>query len=269
MSLKNDYLTGPNGLEQNVSEAFAAGVAFVGTGVADVESLYLGDRSGANLGAGSAQPGYYFLIYGPTGGYQVWFSVSGEVAPSSVGLTPVQVALSSGDSSSQVAVKIAAALNALPNQDFTVINVGGALESTASSPKALNPLVLGPSGWGTAAAAVVTAGVNPTGNYLTISNALKSYAQLGRTEFRITLPTTYNSQALRSNHGNNLILKAYFAGIVSAFSSEDVYSYEVKPVLNLSDKATTSVDLHFNFSYNQKNHKDITYDLPPYVQPTD
>ena len=192
--------------------------------------------------------------------------MAGELPPVSVGLTLVQVALLSGDTSAQAAAKIAAALIAIPSLDFSAITIGGSIETTASAPKAVNPLVLGASGWGTAVAAVVTAGTNPTGSYLVISNALKQYAAMGRTDFKINFPisSSLNSQTLRANHGNNLILKAYFAGIVDGFANEDIYSYEVRPILNVSDKASTSVDLVFNFSYNQKTHNDISFEIPPY-----
>lgn len=52
MSLKTDYFDGLTGLHQNLNNAFNAGVAFVGTGVTEISSLDLGDRSGANIGSG-------------------------------------------------------------------------------------------------------------------------------------------------------------------------------------------------------------------------
>ena len=304
MSLKNDYLTGPSGLEQNIALAFADGISFVGSGAADVESLSLGDRTGANLGAGGTytftvisanatagavysnngqsftvsgtisagttlicqgknaplsagtltlvsgtgdptitftgfsvvgNTGTYFQIYGPYGGYTFWMSVGPETAPAGLGLTLVPVVLLQTDTATQVATKIAAALTALPNQDFAVLQVGSSIETTSNQAKAVTPLTLGGSGWGTAVASVVTAGANPVGNYLAISNALKSYAQSGRTQFKINMPlygASINSTTLRANHGNNLILKAYFAGIVNGFANEAIYSYEVKPILN-------------------------------------
>lgn len=258
MSLKNDYLTGPSGLEQNVALAFQDGVNFIGTGVSQVVSLFMGDRNGSNLGAGSSVAGTYFDIDGPSAGYRVWIYVNGEVAPANAGRTLVQATVLVGDNSTQAATDIANALKGIAANDFSVSQIGGSLQITNNGAKAGNPLTLGPSGWGTASSALVTAGVNATGNYAAVSTGLKNMAAMGRTQFVLTFPavftSTCNVSALRANNGNNLILKAYFAGIVYAFASEAIYDYEIRPVLNVSDRINTNVDLHFNFSYNQANN---------------
>ena len=49
---------------------------------------------------------------------------------------------------------------------------------------------------------------------------------------------------------NNLRLKGrhmdtYFAGIIKGFADEDVYSYEVTPVLNEADTVNLQIDLNF------------------------
>ena len=289
MSLKYDYFDGPAGLLQQADAAFAAGQAFVGSGASDIESLSLGDRNGSNLGAGSSNPGTYFDIDGYAAVYRVWISVAGEVAPASLGRTLVQVAILSGDSSAQAAVKIAAALSGLAQNDFTTTVIGNAIQSTVNNAKAVSPLTLGASGWGTASAAVVTAGVTPTGNYLQISMDLKTNAQAGFTIFTLNYAATGISSAiLRGTNGNNaasncprhpagacncygnnsyrvqtsgapssqypqrqpnnLILKAYLAGITDALAQQNLYSYEVTPMLNVTDQVTTTVDLNFNFS---------------------
>jgi hypothetical protein len=88
--------------------------------------------------------------------------------------------------------------------------------------------------------------VNVT-NLTAISNDLKAQAALGLTTFTLNYPTTYNTTALRGNKGNNLILKAYLAGIQDGLASNNIYDYEVSPSLNVSDTINTSVDLNFTF----------------------
>jgi hypothetical protein len=205
MSLKYDYFDGPAGLLQQCDAAFLAGQQFVGVGGVDVESLSLGDRDGSNLGAGSAQPGTYFTIYGAgNAAIAAWFLVSGEVAPSVPGATLLQITLLSGDSSAQCATKIAAALNGLPQKYFQAVTIGNAIQTTTNMPAAVSPLTLGASGWGTAAAAVVQAGIAPTGNFLAISNDLKTNAAAGFTIFTLNYTATGISSAiLRGTNGNN------------------------------------------------------------------
>jgi hypothetical protein len=84
-------------------------------------------------------------------------------------------------------------------------------------------------------------------NLTSISNDLKSQAALGLTTFTLTYQTTYNPVAMRGNKGNNLILKAYLAGIQSGLATQNIYDYEVSPSLNISDTVTTSIDLNFTF----------------------
>ena len=288
MSLKYDYFDGPAGLLQQADAAFAAGQAFVGSGASDVESLSLGDRNGSNLAAGSTNPGTYFTIQGASALYAIWMSVSGEVAPSVPGATLVPVTLTTGMTSAQAAAAISAVLVALPQGDFTATTIGNSIQTTTTQPKTVSPLTLG-SGWGTAAAAVVHAGVTATGNYLQISTDLKTNAQAGFTIFTLNYTATGISSAiLRGTNGNNaasncprhpagacnchgnnsyrvqtsgapssqyaqrqpnnLILKAYLAGITDALAQQNLYSYEVTPMLNVTDSISTTVDLNFNFS---------------------
>ena len=84
-------------------------------------------------------------------------------------------------------------------------------------------------------------------NLVAISNDLKSQAALGLTTFTLTYPTSYNPVALRGNKGNNLILKAFLAGIQDGLAAQNIYDYEVAPALNVSDTVTTSIDLNFTF----------------------
>lgn len=87
-----------------------------------------------------------------------------------------------------------------------------------------------------------------TTNLTELTSDLQAQAALGLTTFTLTYPTTYNPVALRGNKGNNLILKAYLAGIQDGLASQNIYDYEVSPALNISDTVTTSIDLNFTFA---------------------
>lgn len=247
MSLKTDYFDGLTGLHQNLNNAFAAGVAFVGTGVIEISSLDLGDRNGSNMGTGSSNPGIYFDIDGPGAGYRLWMYVSGEVAPASAGRQLVQVTIASGDTRAQAAADIMNALLAIGISPFAVQQIGDSLQISTSGPKTISNHISLSSGWGTAVAAVIQAGSDATGNYSTIRSALLAAAAAGQTAFVNTLQTTFNPSALRANKGNNLLLKAYLAGIQKGLSDQQLYDYEVNPTLNVSDTITTSIDLNFMF----------------------
>jgi hypothetical protein len=73
-----------------------------------------------------------------------------------------------------------------------------------------------------------------TANLTQLSTDLKAQAALGMTNFTITYTTTFNPTALRGNKGNNLILKAYLAGILDGMASQNIYNYEVNALLNVS-----------------------------------
>lgn len=92
------------------------------------------------------------------------------------------------------------------------------------------------------------AGVSLISTNLTfISNALKDKASYGETKFVISIVTSYNPGILRSNKGENLITKAYLAGVQKGLSDEDIYNYECRPTLNMSDNINTKIDLNFTF----------------------
>ena len=86
-----------------------------------------------------------------------------------------------------------------------------------------------------------------TTNLAAISAALISAAASGNTKFTTTLMTTYVPSILRGNKGNNLILKAYLAGIQSGLANQEIYTYECTPSLNVSDSVDTKIDLNFTF----------------------
>jgi hypothetical protein len=88
-----------------------------------------------------------------------------------------------------------------------------------------------------------------TANLVTISDALKANAEQGKTQFTVTVTGTGTTSAayLRANNGNNLLLKAFFAGIQSGLATQDIYSYECSLALNVADSVNTNVDFKFNF----------------------
>lgn len=277
MSLKTDYFDGATGLQANINAAFQAGIDFVGTGVTEISELDLGDRSGANLGAGSGIAGFYMDIDGPSSGYRVWISVAGEIAPPSAGRSLVQVAILVGDTRAQAAEKIGAAVAAISGTPFSVTVIGGSVRMETSSPKTIsNPVALS-AGWGSATATVEQTGSDATGNYSAIRAALLSAAAAGQTKFTLTLMVTYNPALVRGSakcgpvapsssmsscgcgqsssycscssksNGNNLIAKAYIDGIVAGMAEQEIYSFEVTPKLNVSDTVDTKIDLCFHF----------------------
>lgn len=82
-----------------------------------------------------------------------------------------------------------------------------------------------------------------------LSTALISNAAQGLTSFTVTVLGTgsLNAAYLRANNGNNLLLKSFFAGIVSGLAAENIYSYECSLVLNVADSVNTNVDFKFTF----------------------
>ena len=84
-------------------------------------------------------------------------------------------------------------------------------------------------------------------NLATISAALIQAAAEGKTKFTVTVATTFQPAYIRANNGENLLRKAYFAGIESGLAAQDIYEYECSLKLNVSDTVTTSVDFNFNF----------------------
>ena len=117
MSLRDSYFNGSTGVQQQMDAAFASGIAYVGTGVNDISTLSLGDRNGSNLSAGPGNQGLYFSYATPSANYVFWISINSEVAPAVSG-TIIQVVLLSGDTSTQVAAKISAAMNTVIGSPF-------------------------------------------------------------------------------------------------------------------------------------------------------
>lgn len=94
------------------------------------------------------------------------------------------------------------------------------------------------------------AGVTYVGaNSSTLSTQLIEAAAQGKTKFTVNVAGTgsMNAGYLRANNGNNLLLKAFFAGVKKGLADQDVYDYECSPSLNVSDSVNTSVDFNFNF----------------------
>jgi hypothetical protein len=253
MSLRDAYFNGPTGIQQQMDGAFQAGIAYVGAGVSDVSTLDLNDRNGSNLGAGSGMPGKYFLYASPTTIYAPWILVSGEVAPT-VSATLVQVTVLSGDSSTQVAAKIATAMNAIAGEPFSVVSNADVVTMTNTiAGAAVVPVNLGTIG-GTAAVNQVRAGVSPTGNFSTLQGALTAAAAQGLTDFRVLVQGTGTANAtyLRFRNGNNQYLSAFFAGISYALAGQNIYDYQCGLTLDISMSSSTNVMFSFHFGSHMK-----------------
>lgn len=82
-----------------------------------------------------------------------------------------------------------------------------------------------------------------------LSSGLVANAAQGKTKFTIIIPGTGTANAawLRGNKGDNLLLKSFFAGIVSGLSAQEIYSYECTLELDVSSTVDTNVKFNFNF----------------------
>lgn len=259
MSLRDAYYNGPSGIQQQMDLAFAAGVAYVGAGTTDKSTLELGDRNGSNLGAGSATPGFYFTYSSPTANYAFWMYVSGEVAPTVANATLVQVTLLSGDSGTQVAAKIATAMNAVAGTpgpfSVTSSSIVVSMQNNVAG-AAVMPISAGTLG-GTAVATQVVAGVNPTGNFSILQSALTAAAAQGLTTFMVLVQGTGTGNAvyLRYRNGHNLYLSSFFAGILQALADQQIYDYMCALTLDISTSSSANVIFNFNFSGKSKSER--------------
>lgn len=84
-------------------------------------------------------------------------------------------------------------------------------------------------------------------NTASLSADLISAAEQGKTKFDVSYTTTFNAGWLRANNGDNLLKKAYFAGIQKGLSDSEIYSYECSLALDVSDSVATKVKFQFNF----------------------
>lgn len=86
-------------------------------------------------------------------------------------------------------------------------------------------------------------------NLATLSAALIDAAAQGKTSFTVSISGTgaLNAAYLRSNNANNLLTKAFFAGIQNGLAAQDIYNYECTLALNVADTVNTGVDFKFNF----------------------
>jgi hypothetical protein len=245
MSLKDAYFSGLTGLRQQTKNAYNAGIAFVGSSVAEVTDLDLGNVNGAALVTGSA--GKYFDISSLSLDYRIWFNTGTEVAPGPGGRSLVSVAVLSSDSGAVVASKLAAAVNLIATTPFSAVNTETVIRFTGSLSGPGNTAADDGTLGGTSSVTLVTPGVTPNGSFTTLQSGLEAAAGNGTKTFTITIQTNYNPAALRGNNGNNLILKAYFAGILSGLANQEIYNYECNLDLNTSDTINTSVDFNFTF----------------------
>ena len=254
MSLRDSYFNGPSGIQQQMDAAFANGIAYVGAGANDVSTLSLGDRNGSNLAAGNGSPGLYFSYATPSANYVMWMFVNGEIAPSVAG-TLIQVTILSGDNSTAVAAKIAAAMNAAAGTPFSdVASASVVTMQNNVSGVVILPVSAGTLG-GTAAVAQAQAGVAPTGQYSALQTALQQAAAGGKQDFRVVTMGTgnMNSAILRANNGHNLALRAFFAGVYQALASQQIYNYQVRLQLDISTASSTNVIFNFGFARRFRN----------------
>jgi hypothetical protein len=84
-------------------------------------------------------------------------------------------------------------------------------------------------------------------NSTLLSADLKSAAEQGKTKFDVGYVTSFNNAWLRGNNGDNLLKKAYFAGVQSGLADSQIYSYECTLALDVSDSVSTKVKFQFNF----------------------
>jgi hypothetical protein len=84
-------------------------------------------------------------------------------------------------------------------------------------------------------------------NFSALQTALLTAASEAKTKFTVTLTTTYKSTPMRANNGDNLLKKAYFAGIAQGLGDSDIYNYECELKLNTSDSETLKINFNFNF----------------------
>lgn len=245
MTLKQDYFDGLTGLQNRLSVAFTTGVNFVGSGPLEISTINLGDQDATAVTIGTA-PGYYFEISSSTITYRIWYKPTTETPPTSAGKTLIQVTLVPGDTSTDVATKTAAALLAIVNEPFDVEQIGTLLKITNLVSGAAGDISLGTLA-GSAAVSTIQNGVAATGNYLALQTALKTAAAGGTTSFTTTITTSFNTVSLRANNGNNLLLKAYMAGIQSGLADTGIYNYECSLGLNIATADVTAIDFKFNF----------------------
>lgn len=84
-------------------------------------------------------------------------------------------------------------------------------------------------------------------NTADLSNDLISAAEQGKTKFDVSYTTSFNVAWLRANNGDNLLKKAYFAGLQKGLADSQIYSYECSLALDVSDSTSTKVKFQFNF----------------------
>jgi hypothetical protein len=102
---------------------------------------------------------------------------------------------------------------------------------------------------GTATVSQISAGVAPTGNFSTLQSALTAAAAQGLTDFRVLVQGTGTGNAvyLRYRNGQNQYLAAFFAGIRSGLSGENIYDYQCGLTLDISMNSSTNVIFSFHF----------------------
>lgn len=94
-------------VEDYITWKFRSGLVLIGG--SDITDIILPDDINGNLG------GKYWYIDSPTVKYYVWYNTGTSTDPSITGKVGIQVNINPNDSSTNVAIQTAAALNALPS----------------------------------------------------------------------------------------------------------------------------------------------------------
>lgn len=108
----------------------------------------------------------------------------------------------------------------------------------------------GPSGLNAQMDAAFLAGQTyVTANLTDLGDAMTAAAAQGQLQFTTIIDGTgsMNAGYLRANNGNNLLLKAFFSGILDGLAAQEIYSYQVALKLDVSDNVNTNVIFCFNF----------------------
>lgn len=254
-----------------MDNAFAAGVAYVGSATVQNVDVDFGVLNGASFVTGAV--GKYFDVSSPSTGYRMWFNTGTETVPAAGVNVLVPINILSSDSPAQVVSKAAAAINLITDQPLIA---DPQVEVLSILNNLVGPGANAPSA-GTSGVTIIIndAGAAPSGNYAALQAGLVSAAAQGLTHFTITLPATYLPQYLRgsqskncwpsnqmnnnmsqvsssnSNYGNdpsdNLIRKSFFAGIHQGLADNQIYDFECALVLNTSDQLNLGVDFNFMF----------------------
>lgn len=81
-------------------------------------------------------------------------------------------------------------------------------------------------------------------NSAAIASGLLANAAMGLETFTVNLPVAYQPANLRLL---GIIWESFSAGVIDQLAAENIYAFQVEPVLNTDDALNTSIDLNFTF----------------------